>query len=220
MSSSFQICTPGQRYSRYTSGGNIAKRKEKYHKRDGSNRSQMLQILGRLEFSGINSTVGVCRPFPVCFFLVSFRRHSICENRLAWIVLGLKTNYWQRGYGTWTVIRGNKNFTDGYFKLLADSAMTQLPSQRECELGTWECRWLWRWPNSGSQRQTVAAFWRFETNERFSFRLKYSVCRMCLAKFLPLKTNNQDCKQKKVDNRWKNKLKTFHGLFYKTSNPF
>lgn len=36
---------------------------------------------------------------------------------------------------------------------------------------------------------------------------------MYLAIFLPLKTNNQDCKQKKVDNQWKNKLKTFHGPF-------
>lgn len=47
---------------------------------------------------------------------------------------------------------------------------------------------------------------------------------MCLAIFPPLKTNNYDCKQKKtkdkVDNRWKNELKTFHGLFYITSNLF
>lgn len=130
------------------------KRKGKYHKRDRSDRSEMHQILGQLTLGGLIALLVSADLFQ-SGFSVSFRRHSICQNRATWIVRGLKTNYWQRGYGTWTVIRGNKNFTDGYFKLLADSAVTQLPSQRERELGTWECCWSWSQTNSGSQRQTV-----------------------------------------------------------------
>lgn len=54
-------------------------------------------------------------------------------------------------------------------------------------------------------------------NRGFLFKIQH-VCRMYLAIFLSLKTNNQDCKQKKVDNQWKNKLKTFHGPFF-TKHP-
>lgn len=51
----------------------------------------------------------------------------------------------------------------------------------------------------------------------FSVKIQH-VCRMYLAIFLPLYTNNQDCKQKKVDYQWKSKLETLHGPFF-TKHP-
>lgn len=98
--SSFQLRTPGQPYSRDTSRGNIAKRKEKKIPQ-----TQQVQLEPNAQntgdFSGIRSTVGVSRPFPPdSIFSLCFRLHSIHKNELTWIMLGPKFNYWQKGYGT------------------------------------------------------------------------------------------------------------------------
>lgn len=61
-------------------------------------------------------------------------------------------------------------------------------------------------------------------NKGFLFGLKYSMCAECIwQNFFHFKqtTKTVNKKQtKKLDNQWKKKLKTFHGPFYKTSNPF